>query len=207
MRSKIGPIFMVLGLLLLIGAISLTAYNMWDEERADGIVTETVQLLRAETPDLKALDPEGELIPNYILDPNREMPIIQIDGNDYVGYIDIPVLGLSLPVMESWSYPNLKISACRYAGSVYHNDMVIAAHNYRQHFGPISNLVTGDEVHFTDGDGNVFIFEVSSTEVLNPTQVQEMTDSRWDLTLFTCTLSGQQRTTVRCTRVSEELTE
>ena len=204
MRSKAGRLCMVLGLLLLLGAIGLTGYNLWDEKRADEVVLETVQALRAETPDLEVLDPEGELIPNYILDPDREMPIIEIDGNEYVGYIEIPLLELSLPVMESWSYPKLKIAPCRYEGSVYHNDMVIAAHNYTTHFGGLRNLIIGDEVRLTDGDGNVFTYKVSSLEQLQPTQVEEMCESDWDLTLFTCTLSGRQRMTVRCTLVSEE---
>ena len=205
MRSKAGKICMALGLLLLLGSIGLTGYNMWDEERADSVVLETVEILRAETPKLEVLDPEGELIPNYVLDPDREMPIIEIDGHEYVGYIEIPALGLSLPVLESWSYPNLKISPCRYSGSVYHNDMVIAAHNYRVHFGGIRTLIIGDEVRFTDGDGNVFTYKVASMEELQPTQVEEMRESDWDLTLFTCTLSGRQRTTVRCKLVSEEI--
>ena len=205
MRSKAGTVCMALGLLLLLGSIGLTGYNMWDEERADTVVLETVEILRTETPKLEVLDPEGELIPNYILDPDREMPIIEIDGHEYVGYIEIPALGLSLPVLESWSYPNLKISPCRYSGSVYHNDMVIAAHNYRVHFGGIRTLIIGDEVRFTDGDGNVFTYKVASMEELQPTQVEEMRESDWDLTLFTCTLSGRQRTTVRCKLVSEEI--
>lgn len=205
MRTKTGPILMVLGVLLLAGAFGLSAYNKWDESRAGGAATEAVQMLRTRTPNLHVLDPDGELIPNYVLDPEREMPIIEIDGNEYVGFLDIPVLELSLPVMAEWSYPNLKISPCHLTGSVYRDDMVICAHNYERHFGGIKNLVPGDEVRFTDGDGNVFYFEVSSLEQLLPTQVEEMTESEWDLTLFTCTIGGAQRVTVRCTRVSEEL--
>ncbi len=206
MRSKAGLVLMVLGALLLAGAAGLTAYNRWDESRADSIALETVQALRTRTPDLEVLDPQGEMIPNYILDPEREMPIIEIDGNSYVGYVDIPVLGLSLPVLESWSYPNLKISPCRYEGSVYHNDLIIAAHNYERHFGGLKTLSVGDEVRFTDGDGNVFHYQVSVLDTLQPTQVEEMSaGDNWDLTLFTCTLGGQQRVTVRCTLVPEQL--
>ena len=204
MRSNAGKVCLALGLLLVLGSIGLTGYNMWDEERSDTVVLETVDILRAETPKLEVLDPEGELIPNYVLDPDREMPIIEIDGHEYVGYVEIPALDLSLPVLESWSYPNLKISPCRYSGSVYHNDMVIAAHNYRVHFGGIRTLIIGDEVRFTDGDGNVFTYKVASMEELQPTQVEEMRESDWDLTLFTWTLSGRQRTTVRCKLASEE---
>ena len=206
MRSKIGPFLMVLGALLLAGACGLTAYNRWDENRAESSATQTVQMLRTKTPDLHVLDPEGELIPNYILDPEREMPIIEIDGNEYVGFLDIPVLDLSLPVMAEWSYPNLKISPCRLTGSAYRDDMVVCAHNYERHFGGIKTLSIGDDVHFTDGDGNVFNYEVFSLEQLLPTQVEEMTEGGGgDLTLFTCTIGGAQRVTVRCIRVSEEL--
>ena len=204
-KSKAGLLLMLLGLLLLAGAAGLTAYNRWDEDRADSIALETVQVLRTRTPDLEVLDPQGEMIPNYVLDPEREMPIIEIDGNRYVGYVDIPVLGLSLPVLESWSYPNLKISPCRYEGSAYDNDLIIAAHNYERHFGGLKTLSVGDEVRFTDGDGNVFVYQVSVLDTLQPTQVEEMSaGDDWDLTLFTCTLGGQQRVTVRCTLVSEQ---
>lgn len=204
MRSKAGAVCMAIGLLLLAGAFALTGYNMWDEERADSLALETVYRLRAETPDLEVLDPEGELIPNYVLDPQREMPIIEIDGNRYVGYIDVPSLELSLPVLESWSYPNLKISPCRFEGDVYHKGFVIAAHNYQRHFGGLKNLSVGDEILFTDGEGNIFHYSVAALEQLLPTQVEEMCSGGWDLTLFTCTLSGQQRLTVRCTLQEEE---
>ena len=199
---------MAAGLLLLVGAMGLTAYNVWDQDRAESMALETVQVLRTQTPDLKMMDPQGEMIPNYVLDPEREMPLIRIDDRDYVGYLDIPVLELSLPVLESWSYPNLKISPCRYEGSAYHNDLIIAAHNYERHFGGLKTLSQGDEVRFTDGDGNVFVYQVASVDTLQPTQVEEMSAGGgevWDLTMFTCTLGGQQRVTVRCTLVSEQL--
>ena len=69
MRSKAGLVCMALGLLLLVGSFALTGYNMWDEKRADDMALETVRTLRTRTPDLEVLDPEGELIPNFILDP------------------------------------------------------------------------------------------------------------------------------------------
>ena len=42
-------------------------------------------------------------------------------------------------------------------------------------------------------------FAVAETEVLEATAIEEMVTGGWDLTLFTCTLSGQTRFTVRCT--------
>ena len=78
------------------------------------------------------------------------------------------------------------------------NNMVIAAHDYYSHFGRLKSMSQGDEVIFTDMDGNVFRYEVAALETLSSTAVEEMTSGDWDLTLFTCTVGGQSRVTVRC---------
>ena len=54
---------------------------------------------------------------------------------------------------------------------------------------------------FTDVDGNVYNYEVAELETLQPAAVDEMKSGEWDLTLFTCTIGGQTRVTVRCDRV------
>ncbi len=76
--------------------------------------------------------------------------------------------------------------------------LVIAAHNYRQHFARLSALVPGDLIRLTDADGNVHDYTVAQTETLGGGAAAEMTDGRWDLTLFTCTYGGGSRLTVRC---------
>ena len=129
-----------------------------------------------------------------------KMTEVEIDGYAYIGYLSIPALDLELPVMSEWSYPQLKISPCRYAGSTKTDDLVIAAHNYTRHFGTIKNLSPGDAVYFTDMDGMVSVYEVAEIDTLSPTDIEEMTDSGFALTLFTCTYSGQSRVTVRCDR-------
>ena len=76
--------------------------------------------------------------------------------------------------------------------------LVIAAHNYRQHFAKLSALRPGDLIRLTDADGGVHDYTVVQTETLAGDAVAEMTDSQWDLTLFTCTYGGSSRLTVRC---------
>ena len=132
------------------------------------------------------------------------MTEVVIDGYAYIGYLSIPSLGLELPVMSEWDYTRLKIAPCRYAGSVKTDNLVIAAHNYRRHFGPIKKLAIGDEVYFTDVDGIVFCYEVVEMVTLSPTAVEEMSAGDYDLTLFTCTYGGQSRVTVRCDRMGTQ---
>ncbi|MBQ4642951.1 MAG: sortase, partial [Oscillospiraceae bacterium] len=122
----------------------------------------------------------------------------EIEGIKYIGTLEIPKIGLKLPVISEWSYPNLKIAPCRYFGSAYLDNIVIAAHNYKSHFREIENLSSGDEIIFTDTDGNVFVYSVGAKEVLPPTAIEEMTSGEWDLTLFTCNPAGTFRVAIRC---------
>lgn len=137
--------------------------------------------------------------PDFVRYPDMEMPTEEIDGHDYIGVLEIPSLELSLPVMSEWSNEKFKMAPCRYVGSVYSEDIVIAAHNYQRHFGKLKTLREGDEVCFTDVEGNVFIYAVSGFDTLGKKDVEEMTTGEWDMTLFTCTPGGAKRVTVRCT--------
>lgn len=131
-----------------------------------------------------------------------EMPTMEIGKHSYIGYIEMPTLGISLPVMSEWSYPKLRIAPCRYTGSVYDDTMVILAHNYTRHFGRIGELDIGDPVQFIDADGNIYQYTVARHETLEKRDVEAMVDSEYDLTLFTCTYGGKYRVTVRLKRTN-----
>ena len=207
---KHNKIYTAIGLLLLAAALFLTGYNLWSDAQADksanAVLEQLVQASSVETPHLPTL-PDGEsleetYIPDYILNPEEEMPSEEIDGNLYIGILKIPAISLELPIIADWSYSGLRIAPCRYSGSAYLGDLIIAGHNYLSHFGYLKTLSPGNEVTFTDADGNVFRYEVSEIEVLSPYAVTEMTSGDWDLTLFTCTVGGQSRVTVRCAQVN-----
>ena len=208
--SKGGKICTAVGVLLLSAALLLTAYNLWSDARANAIAGEVLERLvpdmeeNADTSPSAPIYDEGSedvYIPDYILNPAMAMPEEQIDGQTYIGVLEIPALSLTLPVISEWSYPRLKIAPCRYTGSVYMDNMVIAAHNYQSHFGKLGTLSPDDDVTFTDVDGNVFAYKVVEIETLSPYAIEEMTTGDWDLTLFTCTIGGQSRVTVRCERI------
>lgn len=136
-------------------------------------------------------------------DDSELEPVRFYNGQAYIGTLQIPALGLELPVNQTWNYDSLEISPCKYAGSYRKPGFVICAHNYWSHFGEIQTLTNGSPVIFIDVLGNVYSYEVVQTETLSPTYVEEMVSSKWDLTLFTCTYGGQSRVTIRCQRVDE----
>ena len=223
-KKNKGGLWITLGLVLIAASLLLSAYNLYDAQRAQSASVDSVQYLQAQILPKQAPEmPEAEVpaqvapdvqeeteappvvweeveIPDYILDPTMAMPTSSYDGHDYIGILEIPKLDLVIPVMEEWSYPKLRIAPCRYAGTAYADDFVICAHNYDAHFGRLSQLEAGDAVRFTDVDGNVFEYTVALRETLHPTDIEGMGAADWDLSLFTCTRGGSYRITVRCMR-------
>lgn len=210
-----GNICIVSGLLLLAAALFLNLYNRAESNRAGEVSTLAAERLEALLPTVpmpsvpseesEAPVPSEADIPDYLLYPEIEMPTATLDGVEYIGLLKIPALDLELPVISTWNESLLKLAPCRYAGSAYLDDLVICAHNYRSHFGALKNVRIGDEVTFTDVDGNVFTYEVADMETLSATAIEDMINSDWELSLFTCTMGGKTRLAVRCQR--EDITD
>ena len=223
-KSRIGALIVFLGIGLVLGACGLTASNYRDdtiageaalndlrelEKTLDMDADENGRLTGSENASGRSAgdtdnDPSGRSeggrhLALYEQFPEMTMPTITINGSDYVGILEIPAIDRTLPVLDRWSYPGLKTAPNRYVGTPYMHDMIICAHNYDRHFGLIKTLEEGDAVRFTDVSGNRFDYEVTEVTILQPTQVEEMKDNTdWDLTLFTCTIGGATRVTVRC---------
>lgn len=195
---------MTLGLLLLLAALGLTGYNIWESKRAEIASDKAVVAIEEEIENLTKEEIHYELgeTPDYMKYPQKEMPTMEIDGERYIGYIEIPDIHRKLPVMAGeWSYAKLRKAPCHYEGSVYQDNMVIAGHNYRSHFSLIKQLDMGSEIRFTDAEGNVFVYEAAWVDIIKPQDIEGMTDAAdWDLTLFTCTYGGRDRYTLRCIR-------
>ena len=207
MNRKIGNTLILLGLLLLLGAGGLTAYNIWDGIRAERASQHIIQEMDIGQDLVEALDREP--------DDDPEMPVIEVEGYYYIGILEIPSLQLTLPVMDRWDYTRLKISPCVYSGSYKTDDLVICAHNYARHFSPVKRIDIGADVYLITVDCRVYHYQVTNRETLQPGAVENMIENtnnttdgtitnEWDLTLFTCNTGGQTRCAVRCARVREK---
>lgn len=192
MPKKVGVVCVTLGAVLILLALLLLGYNQYEDYRAGQEAERLLNdMLSALSENDETQPPVEEPSKNISSDTwllEQEMPVIELDGYEYIGYLSIPSLELNLPIMSEWDYARLKIAPCRQFGSIRTNDMVIAAHNYKKHFGSLNQLQTGDMVKFTDVDGIVNNYEVDTINVLKPTAVDEVQNSEYDLILYTCTL-------------------
>lgn len=212
MPKKAGIIFVTIGVVLIFSALLLFLYNGFEDRRAgqqaESLIKDIQSAMPEETdPTTKPTEFETEITESQETLP-AEMPAVMIDGYEYIGYIVIPDLELELPVMAEWDYNRLKIAPCRHFGSSRTDDLVIAAHNYKSHFGSLSKLKSGAEVIFTDMDGieNRYAL-VKAPETLAPDAVDAVQNSGYDLVLYTCTPGGATRVVAFCDRVTEEIND
>lgn len=180
----------------------MALWNLTEEVRAGEKAQEISQQVksRLEAYDEKA-DAAEKPRPAYLDAPTIPMPTVTVDGNEYIGTLQIPDLKLELPIFSQWSYPNLKQAPCRYSGSAYMDDMILLAHDYKRHFGVIKSLSMGAQLTFTDAEDNRFVYQAREAQILDDEAIEEIKQGDWDLTLFTCTRSGTARYVLRCERV------
>ena len=202
--NKKGLIFIFIGVLCIITALAFFIHNSAETQNAYESSARITYKLRTQLAEKE--QSSDNVLPTD--NPDREMPAVRIDGKRYAGILEIPSLGIELPVAESFSYAALQQTPCIYSGSVYKDNLVIAAHNYDVHFGRIGSLGFDYDVIFTDIESNRYTFKTFDIETLNPDQytalVEKQSKNDWDLTLFTCNYSGAQRIVIRCRRVKKK---
>ena len=187
MPKKSGVILISLGAVLILAALLLLLYNRSEDRRAG---QEAESLLE---------DARSAMAANADPEPQEE-PAEEITY-DYAGVIAIPDLSLELPVIDQWNYVRLKVAPCRQSGAAADGDLVIAAHNYKSHFGYLDRLEPGASVIFTDMEGTVYRYAVEEIRQLEPEDVEDVSSvfsSEYPLVLYTCTPGGKARVAVFC---------
>lgn len=87
-KSKEGTLLIIIGLLLIAASLFLIGYNLYDEYRAGESAERVLTVLQENTPDSSTvessaqarLEPDPMELPDYILNPDMEMPTAEIEG-------------------------------------------------------------------------------------------------------------------------------
>ncbi len=131
------------------------------------------------------------------------------DGTEYyvIAVITIPKLGITYPVLSTWSNELLKNATCKYKGPDPNEvgNFVIIGHNYRDEsknafFTNIHKLNTLDIIQLTDMSGRTVEYSVYSKDVISDNDfscTNQITDGKKVITLLTCYNYGKQRTVIK----------
>lgn len=149
-RTLFQRLCMLVGIgLLIAAAVSLF---LWQ----NGIRT-SAQQAAACVQTLKTLIPEPQ---GALLEERTEnaMPVLSLDGTDYVGILELPTHASALPVCADWGHSSKQ--PCRFSGSIYDGTIQIGGTSQKGQYEFYRDISVGDAVYFTDMTGNRYTYAV-----------------------------------------------
>ena len=194
-----GLVCIVLGVVLLLAAGGLYAYNRYEDAHAGAEAQTVVADLqqKVETPE-----PEAESGP---LDP--ELPVVEIDGNEYVGEISIPAIGVkNYYLWEGETTASMKKGLGHFTStSVWNGNVAVCGHNRGAKYviGSIKDLDVGDKITYTTSMGTRTYLVETVTKISSSdwSYLSSTTDNR--MTLLTCVAGdSSQRWCVQAVQAS-----
>ncbi|NLJ94194.1 MAG: sortase [Clostridiaceae bacterium] len=205
MKKTNKKILRISGLLLLFLALLLVVHNIIQDKNAEKTSKQVLAKFEESKEQLqiatRTKSENTNTITNTLIlpDEEEEILIVDVDGAPIVGVLEIPNIDLKLPVTVDWHEDLMWGYANLYHGENYSDSLVIMAHGNKSHFAGLNYLVEGDQVIFTDVLDRQKVYDFAGKEIIHENNVEEMIETNYPLTLFTCTLDGRSRVTVRLT--------
>lgn len=155
------------------------------------VKNQTRERLPLYTQSIENLLPERSL---GIIETRSEniMPALEINGENFVGLLEMTEFDVKLPVFSEWDNKNIGKLPALYLGSIYDGSIVIGGD-----FDFADTLNCGEHVSFTDMSGQVFNFSVSAIKHADKLKEDILKSDESDLTLFT--KSNGAYLIIRCT--------
>lgn len=122
-----------------------------------------------------------------------------------IGIIEIDAIGIKCPIVEGTSNSDIRYAIghmSKTTGIGGEGNCVLAGHNgsrYGNFFTDLIYIDIGEQVRLIDKNGNVYLYEVAETYIVDPYDysVTTQTDEKI-LTLLTCAQNGTMRFICKC---------
>ena len=181
--QKVGVLLVAASCLLTLGTELLVS---WNRRTAENLV----QQIQASMPQITEGNPE-----NYT---DTDMPVLQLDQEDFCGLLQVPAFGITLPIGSDWKsnavspYPN------RFWGSPYDNSLIIGGSGRKDQFAFCGRLDLGDEIRVTDMTGARFSYEVAAIDRSSHANMDVFRQKESHLVLFARDNATLDYIIVRC---------
>ena len=173
--------------LLAAGMVLLFTWQ-WSMHAAQERSADYVQTIRTLIPE-----PQGSV---PLSRQDNAMPMLSLDGTDFVGILELPNLDLALPVGGNWGDANRH--PCRLDGSVYDGTLQIGGTSQKGQFDAYRDLSVGDTLYFTDMEGNRYAYRISQMRYESHADQTALQQNDAALTLFIKNIYGFDYLIVFC---------
>jgi len=190
MQKKKIPFLHLLGICLILSGACLLLFLQLRAYMAENFAKAVVS-------QLEALLPERSMgVPEIYAD--SAMPVLDLDGKDFSGLLDVPAFGITLPVGSVWDTGKLGFYPCRFWGSVNDNSLVIGGTDQKGQFDFCDIIDLGTIVTVTDMTGAEFTYSVSRVDRAKHADADWLCSEDYDLTLFARANFSLEYIAVRC---------
>lgn len=113
---------------------------------------------------------------------DNTMPVLSVDEIDFIGILEMPRYGVTLPVCADWG--GIIQCPCKFSGSIYDSTLQIGATSQRGQFDFCREISVGDAVLFTDVEGNRYTYTVTNLQYEKHADQTALNRKEANLTLF-----------------------
>lgn len=181
---------MIMGIACIACAAVLVFYTQISQNKAQENAVALVGELYQSMPPVTEgfLEEQGE----------NAMPMSEINGENFVGVLEVPIYGARLPIGSSWDKSKVSQYPCRFWGSAYDGSLIIGGSDHQGQFDFIESISLGDEVSFTDMGGVRYPYTVIEIERTKDVSAEYLRTGEEKLVFFARNSYGFDYIVVRC---------
>ncbi len=171
-RTTLRNLCIVAGCALIVGALALLILSVASRSLYRFRCAEYVSAIGATLPPVENAVPEPGR--------NNTMPVLPVEGVDFVALLELPAFQTRLPVCNQWGSPEKY--PCRFTGSAYDGTLIVGVEEHL--FPAAEQLYVGDLLTLTDMTGNRFSYRIANIEIHENVEAETLQDTDHPLTLF-----------------------
>lgn len=151
-KGIIRKICTFVGVILLVSALIVLVLWQRTIQISEQQAKKYVEAIRELTPESQGAVPDAR--------KDNTMSVLSLEGEDFVGLLEMPGHGSAMPVCASWGgvtkYP------CHFDGNIYEQTMQIGATSQKGQYDFYREISVGESVFFTDMEGNRYAYTITN---------------------------------------------
>ena len=181
---------LLLGIVLILISLGFLVFslikNHVDDENAQNVADQIRSLLPPITPG--SMEDRSD----------NSMPVLQLNGQDYLALLEVPSQNVCLPVAAGWDVNALSALPRHYFGSAYNNTLIIGGSDRAGQFDFCPKIDIGEAVTVTDMTGSRYTYRVTKIQRASSVDAARLTQGNPGLTLFAKDSSTFDYIILRC---------
>lgn len=175
-KNIIATLLSIIGCLMIGISITFVVVSTIQQNNAVKNLEEIISKIHNVMPDVT------NFVPNET--SNTQMPVMEIEEQDFIGIIEIPNYEKELPIYASWDKRKLTYYPCRFSGTTYNNSLIVGGKSNEGQFDFMKTISLYDYVYVTDFYGCRFSYSVTDIQITDDVSAENLNSYDADLLLF-----------------------